>query len=579
MPLAVILGGIMQEVKRPLVRYHGSKWSIAPWIISYIPKHRVYVEPYGGGASVLLRKSRAHEEVYNDLDGDIVNLFRAARDNGEELRRLIELTPFSREEYLKAYKPTDDPVEQARRTVIRAFMGRASTGATGKISDSGSIATGVKAKTTGCGKTSAKVWDSYPGALQAIIRRLKGVVIENKDALEVIDQHDSTQTLFYIDPPYLFSTALPSITRGGTITIGSTPLGKIGIFYDIYTDKKNYPDYVRYTVPWWHSRALCNSIDEAKAMAVKNIETEERVRRFGTKVLKQEFTALGIQSFQQEYECVFIDSAESYISLDLIYANTPGMREGDRPVPLRNDEEESGDIEIYSFKTADDLLVGYEPEIHGPHLFLGYDVARRRDAAVIFVIGQLPNGKKRSVANIEMVNQTFDYQRDQIRKIMKSLPILRGCIDKTGQGEDTTETLQREFTSTRLEGVEFNIQSKEELVRGIREGLEKGEFLLQNDSRFHRQIHSIKRMPTSGGAFRYDSERDDLGHADSFWAWALANYAIPKQTAAKGFYEQYREIREKKRVTAAGQGTGESAESGSRRGKPLNKVLRKWGMN
>jgi DNA adenine methylase len=145
-------------------------------------------------------------EIYNDLDGDIVNLFRVTRDNGEELKRLIELTPFSREEYLQAYKPTDDPIEQARRTVIRGFMGRASTGATGEISDTGSIATGFRAKTTSSGKTSAKVWDSYSEALQAIIERLKGVVIENKAALEVIDQHDSTQTLFYVDPPYLFST-------------------------------------------------------------------------------------------------------------------------------------------------------------------------------------------------------------------------------------------------------------------------------------------------------------------------------------------------------------------------------------
>jgi DNA adenine methylase len=195
----------MQEVKRPLVRYHGSKWSIAPWIISYIPKHRTYVEPYGGGAAILLRKSRVHEEIYNDLDGDIVNLFRVARDNGEELKRLIELTPFSREEYLQAYKPTDDPIEQARRTVIRGFMGRASTGATGEISDTGRTATGFRARTTGSGKTSAKVWDSYPESLQAVIKRLKGIVIENKNALEVIDRHDSPQTFFYVDPPYLFS--------------------------------------------------------------------------------------------------------------------------------------------------------------------------------------------------------------------------------------------------------------------------------------------------------------------------------------------------------------------------------------
>jgi phage FluMu gp28-like protein len=376
----------------------------------------------------------------------------------------------------------------------------------------------------------------------------------------------------------IYTAALPSITRGGTITIGSTPLGKIGIFYDIYAYKKDYPNYVRYTVPWWQSGALCKNIVEARQAGVKDMETEDRVRVFGKTILKEEFTALDLQSFQQEYECVFIDSSESYISLNLIYANTPGMRENDRAVELADGEGETyeSDIETHVFKTADELLLGYRPGIHGPHLYLGYDVARRRDAAVIFVIGQLPNGKKRSVANIVMVNQSFEHQRDQIRKIMKSLPIVRGCIDKTGQGEDTTETLQREFTSTRLEGIEFNMQSKEELARGVREGLEKGEFLLQNDNKFHRQIHSIKRIPTSGGAFRYDSERDDLGHADSFWAWALANYAIPKEAATKGFYEQYRE---KKCVEAAEQGKSDSAETGRRQGKSVQRVLREMGLS
>jgi len=196
----------VNNVTRPLVRYHGAKWKIAPWIISFIPKHRIYVEPYGGGASVLLLKSRSHEEIYNDLDSDIVNLFRVTRDNGEELKRRIESTPFSREEYLQAYKPTDDPIERARRTVIRAFMGRANTGATGKITDSGSTVTGFRSSSCGCGKTAAKVWASYPDAFNALIERLKGVVIENRDALEVIELHDSDTTLFYVDPPYIFST-------------------------------------------------------------------------------------------------------------------------------------------------------------------------------------------------------------------------------------------------------------------------------------------------------------------------------------------------------------------------------------
>lgn len=153
-----------------------------------------------------MRKSRAHEEIYNDLDSDIVNLFRVARDNGKELIRLLELTPFSREEYMKAYTKTDNPMEQARRTVIRAFMGRASNAATGELSKAGALSTGFKGKTRGAGKTAARVWADYPESLVAVIERLQGVIIENKDALEIIESHDCKEALFYIDPPYVLST-------------------------------------------------------------------------------------------------------------------------------------------------------------------------------------------------------------------------------------------------------------------------------------------------------------------------------------------------------------------------------------
>jgi DNA adenine methylase len=79
--------------RRPVLRYHGGKWMLAPWIISHFPTHRIYVEPLGGSASVLLRKPRSYAEVYGDLDGEIVNVFLMARERPDELRRALELTP------------------------------------------------------------------------------------------------------------------------------------------------------------------------------------------------------------------------------------------------------------------------------------------------------------------------------------------------------------------------------------------------------------------------------------------------------------------------------------------------------
>mgnify|MGYP001619158592 CR=1 FL=1 len=189
----------MNAVSRPIVRYHGGKFLLANWIISHFPPHRVYVEPFGGGGSVLMRKPRSYAEVYNDLDGEIVNVFRVVRYRGDELRRALELTPFAREEFLLSYEPSDDPVEQARRTIARSFMGFGSAAACGEVS-------GFRANSNRLGTTPAQDWRNYPDSLPAAIDRLRGVVIENRDATEVMRQHDGPDTLHYVDPPYHHDT-------------------------------------------------------------------------------------------------------------------------------------------------------------------------------------------------------------------------------------------------------------------------------------------------------------------------------------------------------------------------------------
>jgi DNA adenine methylase len=186
--------------RRPILRYHGGKWMLAPWIISHFPKHKTYVEPYAGGASVLLRKPRSFAEVYNDLDSEIVEIFKTARDDGERLARALELTPFAREEFKNAYHPTNDPIESCRRTIIRSFMGFGSDGV------HSTHRTGFRGRSQRSGTTPAHDWANYPDAFRAIIARLQGVVLECKPALEVITGYDTPETLFYVDPPYVHST-------------------------------------------------------------------------------------------------------------------------------------------------------------------------------------------------------------------------------------------------------------------------------------------------------------------------------------------------------------------------------------
>lgn len=188
----------MTKSMRPAVRYHGGKWLLADWIIGHFLPHRCYVEPFGGGGSVLLRKPRSYAEVYNDLDGEIVNLFRVYRDQGPELLRAVRATPFARAEFLQSYEPSEDPVEQARRTVVRSFMGFGS--------NSHNQATGFRSNSNRSGTTPARDWMNYPDAMPFIMERMRGVVIENKDACAVMEQHDTDDTLHYVDPPYLPET-------------------------------------------------------------------------------------------------------------------------------------------------------------------------------------------------------------------------------------------------------------------------------------------------------------------------------------------------------------------------------------
>ena len=195
----------MTDVKRPVLRWHGGKWRLAPWVIRHFPPHRIYVEPFGGAGSVLLRKPRAYAEVYNDLDGDVVTLFRVLRDEAQAARliELLKLTPFSRDEFLAAYEPTEDPVERSRRLVARCFMAHGTTAR--RVNQ-----TGFRAKAYRQNQTGAQDFSTHPDTLEAVVERLRGVCIENRPAVQVIEHQDGPDTLHYCDPPYVHQTRTAS---------------------------------------------------------------------------------------------------------------------------------------------------------------------------------------------------------------------------------------------------------------------------------------------------------------------------------------------------------------------------------
>jgi DNA adenine methylase len=183
------------------MRYHGGKWRLARWIMAHFPAHHIYVEPFGGVASVLIRKQRSPIEVYNDLDEEMVNVMRVLQDAAlcERLVYTLSLTPYARMEFQQAWATTDHPVERARRTFIRAEMGFGSAGATKGM-------TGFRMSIRCTFSSATHVWRHLPQGLPPLAGRLQGVLLENQPALKTLHDHDTPQTLFYVDPPYLPAT-------------------------------------------------------------------------------------------------------------------------------------------------------------------------------------------------------------------------------------------------------------------------------------------------------------------------------------------------------------------------------------
>lgn len=187
-----------------LLNYPGSKWGMAAQIVSLMPKHRSYLEPFFGSGAVLFSKPPSAIETVNDIDGDIVNFFRVLRERPEDLAEAISLTPYSRDAFNDAHenRGTDD-FDRAYRFAIRSKMGHGfkTYQKTGFKID---VYARERSYCVGC-------WNRLPSDILEAARRLKGVQIENQNALDLIRKFNHDNVLIYADPPYLLET------RGGKI--------------------------------------------------------------------------------------------------------------------------------------------------------------------------------------------------------------------------------------------------------------------------------------------------------------------------------------------------------------------------
>lgn len=182
---------------KAVLKYPGAKNRIASWIISHIPEHHVYLEPYAGSLAVLLNKKRSHIETVNDIDKEIVNFFSVLRDKSNELLQAVSYTPYAREEYIQAYKECQDEVERARRFAVKCWMG---------FGCGNLYQNGFKSGQQTHSPNPAKAWAKLPETIALATERLKGVQIENLPAIELLKRYDTSDVFIYMDPPYLLDT-------------------------------------------------------------------------------------------------------------------------------------------------------------------------------------------------------------------------------------------------------------------------------------------------------------------------------------------------------------------------------------
>lgn len=180
-----------------ILNYPGSKWKLAEKIVDILPEHVTYLEPFFGSGAVFFTKQRSKIETINDLDGRVINFFRICREKPDQLARMVDLTPVSRQEQKISLEISPDPIEDARRFLTLSWQ------SIGGIQRS---LTGWRSNITTYGSKTINEWVGLPELIFEVASRLKETQIENQDALQLLQRYDCGDVLAYVDPPYLMDT-------------------------------------------------------------------------------------------------------------------------------------------------------------------------------------------------------------------------------------------------------------------------------------------------------------------------------------------------------------------------------------
>ena len=293
------------------------------------------------------------------------------------------------------------------------------------------------------------------------------------------------------DQAALWMAARPSITWGYPIRILSTHNGKGCLYYRLLDEAKSKKAKGQKT-PWSvHTTDIYTAVQEGLADKILKRPLTEAERQAW--IQEQHDTCLNEETWMQEFCCIPVDEATAFLPYDLI-------------------------------ATIEDDAAGIPEKYAGGPCYVGNDIGRRRDLWVADVkekVGDVYWTRERCI----LKGATFAAQDAELDRLMRTYKVARLCMDQTGMGEKPVEDAQRRYGAHRVEGVVFSGEVKLEMATTLKRTIEDRQLREPKDPQLRDDFHAVKKVTTVAGNVRFDAERTEQGHADRFWAAALAVHA------------------------------------------------------
>jgi len=328
-----------------------------------------------------------------------------------------------------------------------------------------------------------RAYDSLPKTIQVPLETetKKKVVFRNGSRIISLPNNPRTVRGYRADRVYLdefanfeksnkiWEAIMPSVSRGGKVTICSTPLGKLGKFYELWADAE---DFSKHEIPW----EMCPDIEDQIERIKSGMPDETQ--------------------FKQEYCCEFIDESMSFFPFDLI-------------------KECVEEIDDYS----------------GELLNMGVDFGKKRDSTVVVGITRESPHEMKVLREFKGGSlSTYQEPKDYlIRNISDSWEVSRIYLDDSGPGQEIIENLQNRF-GTIIKPISFTNPEKEKMIWNLKHMMLDGKIKLQDDQKLINQLHALRKKVTDMGNIQYvHPSSGSVVHDDYVWALALACRGLDKK--------------------------------------------------